>query len=847
LYELVQQDRSIFEFLQRGSLDGVWYWDITAPEIEWLSPRFWELLGFDPAEKEHLAKEWQGLINPEDLEVALSNFKKHCADPNHPYDQTVRYRHKDGSTVWVRCRGLAIRDDAGNPIRLLGAHTDITELKRTEEALEQKAFELKAANEDLSKVGQDLKKVGRSLEQQVRVRTLELRESEERLKTMIERAPDSIVYVKQDGTIELVNQRTEAIFGYDQGELIGQPLEVLLPESLRNRHRQQRKGFFSEPRMRPMGVGLELNGLRKDGSKFPVEISLSFLKVKEGIIGCATIRDITRRKEELLFQSLASQIAARFVDLPAETVDKTITEVLREIGEYFEVDRVCMTRFSTKGDVLEATNLWHSERFPDIEEASSYAYEQTYAAGASHLVREGSLVSKCLEEFPDWKPERKMLKHLGIKASVVALTSFDGSELEVLALDSLSNRDWPDDAAERAQFLGRVLFNAVDRKREEEKRRKAHQEIKKLKQLLEEENLYLRKEISVRQPHSELIGNSEKLQRLLSQVEQVADTNATILILGETGTGKELIARHLHSLSGRSKNPLITVNCSALPTTLVESELFGREKGAYTGAMTRQVGRFELANRSAIFLDEVGDLPLEIQTKLLRVLEEGEFERLGTPHSTKVDVRIIAATNRNLQAMVKEGKFREDLYYRLNVIQMVVPPLRERPEDISLLVWHFVENFCAKQGKRMEQIKKKDMAKLRTYSWPGNVRELRNLLERAVILSRGTTLELDWTGTEFLDRQEFAPEPLVHEKTGSPQEDFSSAPHREVETTGETLEEMERSHILSVLKRCNWRVGGASGAAEILGMKRTTLDSRLKKLGIERPKPHRLKKKQTTS
>ena len=296
LYELVQQDRSIFEFLERGSLDGVWYWDITAPEIEWMSPRFWEVLGFDPAKKEHLAKEWQGLINPEDLEVALSNFKKHCADPSHPYDQVVRYRHKDGSTVWVRCRGIAIRDDAGEPIRLLGAHTDITELKRTEEALKQKTIELEAANEDLRKVGRDLKKVAGSLEQQVRERTQGLLDSEKRLQTMIERAPDAIVYVTQDGTIDSVNQQTEMIFGYDRDELIGQSLEVLLPERFRNQHGQHQTGFFNEPRVRPMGTGLELYGLRKDESEFPLEISLSFMELEKGIVGCATIRDITDRK-----------------------------------------------------------------------------------------------------------------------------------------------------------------------------------------------------------------------------------------------------------------------------------------------------------------------------------------------------------------------------------------------------------------------------------------------------------------------------------------------------------------------------------------------------------------------
>jgi PAS domain S-box-containing protein len=296
LYELVQQDSSIFEFLQRGSLDGIWYWDIEAPENEWMSPGFWELLGFDPAQKEHLAKEWQDLINPEDLEVALSNFTKHCADPNHPYDQTVRYRHKDGSTVWVRCRGIAIRNDKGQPTRLLGAHTDITELKRTEEVLKQKTLELEETNKSLKGVERELKKASKGLEQKVEERTRQLLDSEKSLQTMIERAPDSIVYVDRDGSIELVNQRTEEIFGYDRGELVGQPLELLIPERFRNQHRQHLIGFFKEPRVRPMGSGLELCGRRKDGSEFPFEVSLSFMELEKGIMGCATIRDITLRK-----------------------------------------------------------------------------------------------------------------------------------------------------------------------------------------------------------------------------------------------------------------------------------------------------------------------------------------------------------------------------------------------------------------------------------------------------------------------------------------------------------------------------------------------------------------------
>ncbi|MHC4943691.1 MAG: sigma 54-interacting transcriptional regulator [Planctomycetota bacterium] len=330
---------------------------------------------------------------------------------------------------------------------------------------------------------------------------------------------------------------------------------------------------------------------------------------------------------------------------------------------------------------------------------------------------------------------------------------------------------------------------------------------KRLEEQLEAENLYLREEIKTVHEHEEIKGNSKAIREVLVQAEQVASTDSTVLILGETGTGKELVAHAIHKLSGRKDKPMVKVNCAAMPSTLVESELFGREKGAYTGALTKQVGRFEIADGSTIFLDEIGELSPETQAKLLRVLQEGEFQRLGSPDTVRIDVRVITATNRDLAASVKEGTFREDLYYRLNVFPIAIPPLRERQEDIPTLVWSFVQEFGEKMGKRIETIPKNDMELLQRSPWPGNVRELRNVIERAMILCNDTTLRI-----EMLQAQ---------------------AAQASLATT---LEEVERNHILEILERTAWRVRGPGGAAETLGLKPTTLEARMRKLGIKRQK-----------
>jgi PAS domain S-box-containing protein len=336
----------------------------------------------------------------------------------------------------------------------------------------------------------------------------------------------------------------------------------------------------------------------------------------------------------------------------------------------------------------------------------------------------------------------------------------------------------------------------------------AYQEIQHLKERLERENVYLRQQSQPAALPGGIVGQSPGLFRVLEQVRRVAKTNSTVLITGETGTGKELVASAIHELSPRSQRVMVRVNCAALPATLVESELFGHEKGAYTGALTEQMGRFELANGSSIFLDEVGELSLELQAKLLRVLEEGRFERLGNPQTIHVDIRVIAASNRDLARAVREGKFREDLFYRLNVFPIQLPPLRERPEDIPALTWAFVAQFGKSLGKTIEAIPSSTMDALQRYHWPGNVRELRSVVERAVILCEGPTLQVDLPAAS------------------------STRP------IADRLKDVEREHILRVLERTGWRIRGLGGAAELLDMKPTTLESRMAKLGIRRRDSH---------
>jgi len=357
----------------------------------------------------------------------------------------------------------------------------------------------------------------------------------------------------------------------------------------------------------------------------------------------------------------------------------------------------------------------------------------------------------------------------------------------------------------------RELTQEIDeRKRAEKSLQGAYAEIKRLKDRLQAENIYLQQEVDRQFNFGEIIGQSSALSQVFQLVEQVAPMNATVLLTGETGTGKGVIARAIHGSSARKDRPMITVNCTSLPANLIESELFGREKGAFTGAHVRQMGRFELADHGTIFLDEIGEMPLELQSKLLRVIQDGEFERLGSPRTIKVDVRIIAASNRNLEEEIHKGRFREDLFYRLNVFPIKIPPLRQRKEDILLLVNYFVAKFNKKIGRQIATVSKETLNSLQQYHWPGNVRELESVIERAVITTQGTALQV-------LDRFD------TLQKTEKP--------------TGQdikALAELEHDHILRVLQKTGWRINGENGAAVLLGLNPSTLRARMQKYGIIR-------------
>jgi formate hydrogenlyase transcriptional activator len=389
----------------------------------------------------------------------------------------------------------------------------------------------------------------------------------------------------------------------------------------------------------------------------------------------------------------------------------------------------------------------------------------------------------------------------GVRAYVCVPLMARGRAIGALLLQSFAPNRYAVEDVPLLEEVAKQIALAVENMR-------AFEEIARLRAKLEEENRYLQEEIKSDHNFEEIVGQSRAIKELFKAIEAVAPVGATVLITGETGTGKELVARALHNLSPRRGKALIKVNCAALPAGLIESELFGHEKGAFTGAIARKIGRFELAHGGTLFLDEIGDLPLELQPKLLRVLQEGEFERIGASHTITVDVRVIAATNRDLETAIRENRFRSDLYYRLNVFPIRLPPLRERTEDIPLLVRYLTLKYGPLLGKKISNVSPEIMRMLQTYSWPGNVRELENVIERATILSAGAELELGWW-------------PMTTGSTGRA-------------GATRTLEEVEREHILAVLELTGWRVSGERGAAGQLGMKPTTLEARMKKLGITR-------------
>ena len=518
-----------------------------------------------------------------------------------------------------------------------------------------------------------------------------------------------------------------------------------------------------------------------------------------------------RQEEQLHFETLLVEISARFVNLSADRLDGEIEDALHRIATLLNLDLIALWQGSVENGegplVYKLTHMYPSEgdlKPSEITEEQLPWYKQQMLSG-----KVAGFSS--LEELPpEAAQDREFCRKLGIKSNLcIPLTAGGGRSIGLIGFNAIqAERDWPEALVKRLQLVTEIFANALERMRMDVELQKRLGEIEDLKQRLEHENLYLQEEVKILADHSEILGQSVAIKHVLAQAEQVAKTDSTVLLLGDTGTGKDMLARYIHRMSLRKDRPLVTINCASLPPSLIENELFGREQGAYTGALTKMIGRFELADGSALFLDEIGELPFELQNKLLRVLEDGEFERLGSTKPQKVNVRIIAATNRDLDQEVEDGRFRQDLFYRLNVFPIVVPSLSERSEDIPLLVRAFVRTFNQKMGKQVRTIPKSTMEVLKAYSWPGNVRELRNIIERAMIMSTGKTLAVQLPAKA-------SPEPGVER----------------------TLDDIMRREILAVLTETRWRVAGPHGAAEILGLKKTTLYSKMKKLGISRPKP----------
>lgn len=635
----------------------------------------------------------------------------------------------------------------------------------------------------------------------------------------LEAAPDAMAVVSPEGKIVLANAKVETMFGYSKNELLGQEIEILVPERLRTSHLASRQRFSAAPRVRPMGMNLDLRALRKDGTEFPVEISLSPLETETGIYVTASIRDASERKRrdeeinaaneaalQLSRQDLAREHSRGQMLLEInnalitkrETRDlfAAVSATLRQITRHI-YSQICLYDAGTQRLVVRAVD------FPSggkgwVHEGLIVAPEA--AAGAVYASGQPLLISRLdRSRFPADITDRMLNE--GVKS--VCLSPLRGRDrtLGVLSIGRSEEGAFSDDDLKILTAVANQVSIAVENAM-------AFEQIAALNRQLAMENLYLDEEVRAGLYSENLIGESKSLKQVLKKVETAAPTDATILLMGETGTGKELIARTIHDLSRRSREAFIKLNCSAIPTGLLESEFFGHEKGAFTGALTQKLGRLEIADHGTLFLDEVGDLPLELQPKLLRVLQDGEFERLGGNKTIHTNVRFVAATNRDLDQMMADLKFREDLYYRLNVFPITLPPLRDRVEDIPLLSTYFVQKYAREMKREIRTIPQRAMRELMSWPWPGNIRELQNFLQRAVILSPGPALEIS----------------LADLKQRSGGGKF----------TATTLRETEREHILQILRETKGIIGTPYGASAKLGLKRTTLYAKMRKLGIKR-------------
>jgi formate hydrogenlyase transcriptional activator len=680
-----------------------------------------------------------------------------------------------------------ILDAQGKPERLLAVSRDVTEHKRNEIAL--------------------------------REAHLQVARSEERWRSVFENSAIGVALTDLNGRFLATNPVYQKMVGYSEEELRALSFVDITDADYREANWALAVELLEGKRRQ---FQIEKQYRRKDGSLIWVSNSVSLVPGTESRTRfiMALSEDITERKRaedalhksEELKRSLLDINNAIITNLTEEALLHSISEAVRP---FIPFDRCAITLYTPESDTLRflaVEGALGSDYFqPGLEVGRS----ETSAGWAFDHQRP---LRRNLEEGLQFANERRLWAE-GLRSVCIVPLILRGKSIGTLSVVSRRQDAYSEEAAQFLQEVAIQVALAIENM-------KFYEEIATLKARLEKENRYLREEIRTAHNFEEIVGNSPALLAVLRAVEQVAPTDSTVLIYGETGTGKELIARAIHNRSTRKDRALVSVNCSAISAGLVESELFGHLKGAFTGAIERRIGRFELANGGTIFLDEIGELPLETQVKLLRVLQEHEFEPVGSSRSQRVDVRVIAATNRNLQEMVEAGRFRPDLFYRLNVFPLQLPPLRERRSDIPQLVALSVSQFAKRFGKKVEGVSQETMARLMSYPWPGNIRELQNVLERAVVLSACSTLRLDKDlvplvasegslATAEIPAQEA--QPAASSPAGLP-----------------TLEEVERTHILVALRQTDGVVDGPKGAARILNLHPNTLRHRMTKLGIKR-------------
>lgn len=637
----------------------------------------------------------------------------------------------------------------------------------------------------------------------LRKRNAELEISADRYHFLFEHGNVGIGIINKDYFWIEVNPKFCEMLGYTEEELKSlRWTDITHPDDLERDIQQTENVFKSEIPF----FTQEKRFLKKNGEIIWVILTPTIIKNDNGEIlhAIGIMQDITqvKQKTELLaeqyrFEKLISNFSSRFINMDSFDIENEIVYVLKNIVELFGVDRSTLFQFSADYKELIAIG---SQAIAGEEPIKRIHIEENFPVVTAKF-RRGEIFSFSSEnDLPkEAAKDLESLKKINLKSTLAIPISVEGSFNYVISVGTVSTeRAWEEKVVERLQLVGEIFVSALVR-------RKGVEKINSLLDQLQTENIFLQEEIRTNYSFDKIIGKSNSLKYVLHQVGQIAPTTSPVIIMGETGTGKELIANAIHTASNRKDRPLVRVNCATLPSNLIESELFGHEKGAFTGAHQKCIGRFEFANKSTIFLDEIGEMPLELQSKLLRVLENGEFERLGNPKTYKVDVRVIVASNRDLEMEVRENRFREDLFYRLNVFPISLPALRERKEDIPLLVRSIIEKISKEMGKRFSKISKHTIKKLQDYSWPGNIRELENIIERAIISS-----------TEPILKIELPPQLNIKNNENC------------------SLEIVEREHILKVLNNTHWKIKGPNGAAEILKLNPSTLRDRMAKLGIKR-------------